>query len=179
MLDKRFSEALEAAKRGAAAFEERQQQRAGLAAETEQLLAAGELVTLNEIIALEKRITDLNGSPELLAQLAPVKERLQVEAEAERAAAEAVIALAGELTALTEQEDIAPLHDRKPEIEKAFAAIGNAPRQAVSRYQEAFRKAATRLAQHYETLDLARWESYTLKLDICNELEKLNETPAN
>lgn len=179
VLDKRFSEALEAAKKGAAVFEERQQQREGLAAETAQLLAAGELVTLNEIIALEKRITDLNGAPELLAQLAPVRERLQAEAEAERVASEAVIALADELTALTGQEDIAPLHDRKPEIEKAFAAIEKAPRSAVSRYQEAFRKAATRLAQHYETLDLARWESYTLKLDICNELEKLNETPAN
>ena len=178
VLDKRFSEALEVAKKGAEAFEKRQQQRAGLAAETEQLLAAGDLVTLNEISALEKRIADLNGDAELLTKLAPVKERLLAEAEAERAAVEAVTALTEELIALTAQEDISSLHDRKPEIEKAFAAITKAPRSVISRYQEAHRKAATRLAQHYETLDLARWESYTLKLDICNELEKLNETPA-
>ena len=178
VLDKRFSEALEVAKKGAEAFESRQQQRAGLADETAQLLAAGDLVTLAEISALEKRIADLNGDAGLLTSLAPVKARLLAEAEAERAATEAVTALTEELIALTAQEDISALHDRKPEIEKAFAAIANAPRAAVSRYQEAFRKAATRLAQHYETLDLARWESYTLKLDICNELEKLNETPA-
>ena len=179
VLDKRFSEALEAAKQGAEVFEKRQQQRAGLANETAQLLAAGELITLSEIVALEKRITELNGDAALIAQLAPEKARLLAEAEAERAAADAVIALAEELIKLTEQEDIAPLHDRKPEIEKAFAAIEKAPRSAVNRYQDAYRKAATRLAQHYETLDLARWESYTLKLDICQELEKLSETPAN
>ena len=179
VLDKRFSEALDTAKKGAAAFEERARERAALAEETSRLLAAGELITLNEIIALEKRIADLEGDPALIAQLAPVKERLQSEADAERAAADAVNALADELTALTAQEDIALLHDRKPEIEKAFAAIEKAPRAAVNRYQDAFRKAATRLAQHYETLDLARWESYTLKLDICQELEKLSETPAN
>lgn len=178
VLDKRFSEALEVAKKGAEAFEKRQQQRAGLVSETEQLLAAGDLVTLAEIEALEKRIADLNGDAELLTKLAPVKERLLAEAEAERAAAEAVTALTEELVALTAQEDISALHDRKPEIEKAFAAITKAPRAVVSRYNEAYRKAATRLAQHYETLDLARWESYTLKLDICSELEKLNETPA-
>ena len=82
--------------------------------------------------------------------------------------------LADELKSLTEAEDIAPLHDRKPEIEKAYAELGKVPHAAAMRYQDAHRKASTRLAQHYETLDLARWESYTLKLDLCSELERLN-----
>ena len=133
---------------------------------------------MKEVCALEKKIGDLQADASLLAAIAPLKERLQSEAEAEQAASEAVLKLAEELTALTAAEDIAPLHDRKPEIEKAFAAVTNAPRAAVARYQEACRKASVRLARHYETLDLARWESYTLKLDICNELEKLIEVQA-
>lgn len=178
VLDKKFSEALETAKKGAARFESRQAELAELSSAVDALLAAGEFATLKEVLALEKKIADLQADATLAAAIAPLKLRLQAEAEAEQAASEAVLKLADELTALTAAGDIAPLHDRKPEIEKEFAAIVNPPRAAVARYQEAFRKAAVRLAQHYETLDLARWESYTLKLDICQELEKLIELPA-
>lgn len=48
---------------------------------------------------------------------------------------------------------------------------------AADKYNDAHRKAAAKLAQHYETLDLARWESYTLKQDLCNELDRLAEMP--
>ena len=175
LLDKKFSEALEIAKKGAELVEQRKMAVAKLADEVKAILSAGELATLVEVSALEKRIVELNGGAALLEQLAPLKASLQAEADAEKASAEALGKLTAELIELTALEDITPLHDRKPQIEKEFELISKAPRSAVSRYQEAFRKAAVRLAQHYETLDLARWESYTLKLDICAELEKLCE----
>ncbi|MBE6391808.1 MAG: DUF349 domain-containing protein [Lentisphaerae bacterium] len=179
VLDKKFSEALEIAKKGAERFESRRNELNELASAVDALFAAGDLVTLKEVCELEKKIIDLQGDAALIAAIAPLKERLQSEADAEKAAGDAVLKLAGELASLTALEEVAPLHDRKPEIEKEFAAIVKPPRSAVARYQEALRKAAVRLAQHYETLDLARWESYTLKLDICQELEKLMEVPAN
>ena len=178
LLDKKFSEALAVAEKGAEAFANRKQQIAALTSEVSSLVAAGDFVTLDEITALEKKVDSLGANAALLEPLAAIKTRLQAEADAEKAAADAAIKLAEELIALTALDDISQLHDRKGEIEKEFAAIGKVPRQANSRYQDAFRKASVRLAQHYETLDLARWESYTLKLDICQELEKLNAVPA-
>ena len=177
VLDKKFSEALEVAKKGAEKFEARKAAEAQLVKDVDAIVAAGELATLSEVCALEKRIAELSGDAVLIEKLSPLKNALQAEADAEKAAADAAIKLADELTALTAQEDITALHDRKAEIEKEFAAIGKVPRSAHSRYQEAFRKAVVRLAQHYETLDLARWESYTRKLDICSELEKLCDIP--
>ncbi len=178
VLDKKFSEALEVAKKGAEKFEARKEAEVQLVKDVESIVAAGELATLSEVNALEKRIAELSSDAALIEKLAPLKAALQAEADAEKAAADAAIKLADELTALTAQEDITALHDRKVEIEKEFAAIGKVPRSANSRYQEAYRKAVVRLAQHYETLDLARWESYTRKLDICSELEKLCDVPA-
>ena len=177
VLDKKFSEALEIAKKGAERFEAHKLALAKLASEVDALIAADDFATLKEISDLEKKISDLGGDNALIEKLSPLKNRLEAEAEVEKNAAEAVNKLTEELIQLTASEDVAPLHDRKPQIEKEFAAITNAPRSALSRYHEAFRKAAVRLAQHYETLDLARWESYTLKLDICKELEKLIELP--
>lgn len=175
VLDKKFSRSLEIAKSGEAAFLANEEAKKKLAVEVESLLAAGDLATLKEIEALEKKITTCNGGDTLIDMLKPLKDRLVAEADALAALGEAVQKLTDELIALTAAEDIAPLHERKPEIEAAFAGLAGAPRQAVQRYQEAHRKASVKLAQHYETLDLARWESYTLKLDICAELEKLCE----
>ena len=177
VLDKKFSEALEIAKKGAERFEAHKVALAKLASEVDALIAADDFATLKELSDLEKKIADFGGDSALIEKLSPLKKRLEAEAEAEKNAAEAVNKLTEELIQLTANEDVAPLHDRKPQIEKEFAAITKAPRSALSRYHEAFRKAAVRLAQHYETLDLARWESYTLKLDICKELEKLIELP--
>jgi len=179
LMDKKFVEARAAAEAGAAAFEERKQLAVKLASDVEALIAADDLATLHEIEVLEKKISENGASPALIEKLLPLKEKLQAEAAATAAVEAEVIKLTDELTALTAAEDITALHDRKPEIEKAFAELANIPRQAAQRYQDAHRKASVRLAQHYETLDLARWESYTLKLDICNELEKLCGIPEN
>lgn len=173
LLDKRFNDAVKTARDGEAAFQERQRQIAGLAGEVNALLAAGELATLGEVEKLEKRIADLTGDNDLTGKLAPLKSQLQAEEAAVLAAENAVNALAEELEQLTAAEDIAPLHERKSAIEAAFAELVNIPRKAAQRYQDAHRKASIKIAQHYETLDLARWESYTRKLDLCAELEKL------
>lgn len=173
LLDKRFNDAVKTARDGEAAFLERQQQIAGLASEVDALLAAGELATLAEVEKLEKRITELTGDSALIARLEPLKSQLQAEEAAVIAAETAVNALADELEQLTAAENIAPLHERKSAIEAAFAELVNIPRKAAQRYQDAHRKASIKIAQHYETLDLARWESYTRKLDLCAELEKL------
>ena len=174
LLDKQFSDALAAARRGESEAIERTSRLEKVTADVEALLAADDLATIKEVNALEKRIAEFPDSG-LAAKLQPLKERL----EAEAAALDAVVAAAARLTAelqeLTAAEDIAPLHDRKPAIEAEFAQLANLPRQDYQRYQEAHRAASIRLAQHYETLDLARWESYTLKLDICAELEKMDK----
>lgn len=177
LLDKRFAEAVQSAKNGEVLFLERQQRIAKLDAEVDSLIAADELATLPEVAKLEKLISDLAPQSGLLERLAPLKSRLEAEDAAVKAAENAVNALADELETLTAQDDITLLHERKPALEAAFAELANIPRKAAQRYQDAHRKASIKIAQHYETLDLARWESYTRKLDLCTELEKLLAVP--
>lgn len=185
LLDKRFAEARRKAEAGRETVQERRRAAIRLAGELEQLAAAGELATYAEVTALEKKFqmftAECGEVPAELAdfevRLAPLRDRLAAEAAAEAEKAGAAQAIIDELTALTAAEDITPLHDRKNDLEVRFAALGTLPPALQKAYQEAHRKASTRLARHYETLDLARWESYTLKLDICSELEKLLQIP--
>lgn len=177
LLDKRFAQALKAAHEGEALYNARQEKIAQLAVKTDELIAAGDLATLKEIEALEKEINELTPGSELLEKLQPLKAVLLADAAAVKAAEEAALALAAELETLCAAEDIAPLQERKKEIEAAFAQLANIPRQAAQRYNDAHHKAWVRLSQHYETIDLARWESYTRKLDVCAELEKMLAAP--
>lgn len=177
LMDKKFAEAVKNAQAGENAYKERQEKIARLAGDTDALLAAGELATYKEVETLEKTILELAPASGLAEKLAPLKAQLAAEEEAVRAAEETVSKLADELEALCALEDITPLHDRKPGIEAEFAQLANIPRKAAAKYQDAHRKASVKLAQHYETLDLARWESYTRKLDICNALKKMLDLP--
>ncbi len=189
ILEKRFAAAWEAAERAAAENEARLQLRAArtqecakLSAELDALLAGAELVTFGEVEALEKRWNETlaQADPDSVdaagfeARLAPLRERLRAEAEVEQQRAEAAGRLAAELAALTASGDINQLRERKSAIETEYAALGKVPKAAADKYNAAHRAAGAKLAQHYETLDLARWESYTLKLDLCAELEKLS-----
>lgn len=156
-----------------------------LKADGDALLAAGELATLKEVEGLEKRWQKLTAAyPETAAaaaeeakRFAPLKERLSAEAAQEKERAEQAEKLAAELETLTAAEDIAPLHDNKQRIEEEYAKIGNVPADAAKRYNEAHKQASIKLARHYETLDLARWESFTLKMDICTKLEEISALP--
>ena len=175
LLDKRFAEAVKAANAGESLFLARKEKMEKLSGETDALLAAGELATLKEVELLEKNILEIDQQSELLARIAPLKAQLLADEAAVKAAEEAVLKLAAELEELCAAGDITPLHDRKPGIEAEFAQLANIPRHAALRYNEAHRKASVTLAQHYETLDLARWENYTRKLDLCAALEKMLE----
>ena len=149
------------------------------------LAAAGELATLKELEQLEKKCrrfaSENPGAAQAadaeFAKLAPLRERLLAEAEKEKKLVEQADALTAELAALTAAEDITPLHDGKARIEEAYAQLGKVPAEAAKRYGEAHRQASVKLARHYETLDLARWESYTRKLDLCKKLEELSARP--
>lgn len=105
----------------------------------------------------------------------PLAARFAADAEKEKQIIEKSDALTAQLAALCEANDMEKLRSGKAEIEKAIAGLGRLPREAAKRYQDIHRKAGEMLSLHFATLDYARWESYTLKLDICKELEKLNE----
>ena len=173
LLEKRFADAVKNAHLGESEFLARQQQIAKLRSGVDSLLAADEFATLPEVEKLEKQLLQFDSEKELLDRLMPLKSRLLAEEAAVKAAEDAANALADELDGFTAMEDIAPLNENKSRIEAAFAELANIPRKAALRYNDAHRRASIKLAQHYETLDLARWESYTHKLDICAELEKL------
>lgn len=192
ILDKRFAEAVQAAETAAAENEAKLKARAAkleaaaaVTGELDALIAAGDLATLGEAEALERKWNDIVNAvgadavdaAGFEAKFRPLKEKLDAEAAADREKAEKALKLAEEFTALTAGEDMNLLHDRKNEIEIEYAALGRVPKQAADRYVDALHKAAARLAMHYETLDLARWESYTHKLDLCAELDKLNAVP--
>jgi len=185
LLRKRFEAAM---KRLELSKEENARRDAAFAAlknEASALAAAGELATLRELEQLEKKFRRFSAenpgaareAEAEFAKLSPLRERLLAEAEQEKMLTEQADKLTAELVALTEAEDIAPLHDGKAKIEEAYAQLGKVPAAAARRYSEAHRQASVRLARHYETLDLARWESYTRKLDLCKMLEELNALP--
>lgn len=192
ILDKRFLAAADAAEKAAAEAAERQRKHlakiresAELHLELDKLIAAGELVVAAEVAALEKKWNEVtsglaeeeSAAAAFLEKFAPLKERMAAEEAADLARSEAAAKLTEELVALTAGEDMDLLKDRKAAIETEYAAIGKVAKAAADRYNDAHRKAAAKLAQHYETLDLARWESFTLKQDLCNELDRLFELP--
>ena len=192
ILEKRFAAAVKEAERAAAENAERLAQRAAkleecarLSTELDTLIAGAELVTLGEVEKLEKKWNECLKSvdPEaadaagFAARFEPLKARILAEAEADRLRGEQAEKLAAELAELTAGEDMARLQERKTAIEAEYAALGSVPKAAADKYNAAHRAAGTKLAQHYETLDLARWESYTLKLDLCAELDRLLALP--
>lgn len=194
ILDRRFEAALAAAQAAAetvaarkALREEKNQEAVQLRKELDALIAAGELVTLGEVEKLGKRWEECLkladpaavNKADFDAAYAPLKQKLEAEAEAERKNAEAAIALGEELKALLDYDDFNFIQQRKTAIENKFAELGSIPRSAFDRYNEQHRAVAAKLSQHYQTLDLARWESFTLKMDLCAELEKMQSAPEN
>ena len=183
LLEKRFAEARSAVERAAANDENVRKSADKLAAELAALRDAGDLVTGAEIAALKKRWFDFRDTAEARAEWEAAigeKERQLAAEEAEklRRGAEAE-KLAAEWEALVAAGDPEALKNRRAELESAYAALGTVAKPYSARYQEAHRKAQIMLARHYETLDYARWESYTLKLDLLAELEKLQNAPEN
>ncbi|MDD3886524.1 MAG: DUF349 domain-containing protein [Victivallaceae bacterium] len=190
ILRRRFDEAKEAAKIGelAAANAKREaasrlDECAALSRELDQLIAAGDLVTLGEVRKLESRwVERLKAVDPVLAdaagfesRLAPLRARLEAEEAVENQKVDQVNALTARLEALMTVEDVNAAQEAKKAIEAEFAAIDLPPKRAVDAYRASLHKVASKIGQFYETLDLARWESFTLKGDLCAELEKLVE----
>ena len=184
LLNRRFSEAADAVKRAAEKDGERREAADRLRAELQAVKAAGELATLREISALKTAWTAFfGGSSEAAAEwnaaLGEMEETLAAEEEEKQRRNAEADKLAAELETLVAAGDPETLKNRRNDIESAYAALGNVAKPHSIRYQEALRKAQTLLARHFETLDYARWESYTLKLDLLAELEKLQNTAGN
>ncbi|MDR0933100.1 MAG: DUF349 domain-containing protein [Victivallales bacterium] len=194
ILDKHFALALKAAQTAAVEIEARCQQHQAKIAEAkalhkklDKLLAAGELILHSEVETLNRQwvectetLSSLESDAEtFMAKFRPLSERMQAEQAAENARAAAADKLTEELADLTAKDDIDLLKERKVAIESEYTAIGNVPKASADRYKDAHRQAVSKLSQHYETLDLARWESFTLKQDICNELDRLLDLPEN
>ena len=184
LLEQRFAAAKQAVERAAAGDAELRKTADKLKAELAAIRDAGDLATATEIAALKKRWFDFWGdNPDAKAEWdaavgAQEKALAEEEAEKLRRGAEAE-KLAAEWNALVSSGDPEALKNRRAEIENAYAALGEVAKPYSTRYQDAHRKAQIMLARHYETLDYARWESYTLKLDLLAELEKLQTAPEN
>ena len=184
LLEQRFAAAKQAVERAAAGDAELRKTADKLKAELAAIRDAGDLATATEIAALKKRWFDFWGdNSDAKAEwdaAVGVQEKALAEEEEEklRRGAEAE-KLAAEWDALVAAGDPEALKNRRAEIENAYAALGEVAKPYSTRYQDAHRKAQIMLARHYETLDYARWESYTLKLDLLAELEKLQTAPEN
>ena len=184
LLERRFADAVKAVERASANDGEFRRTAARLKAELEAVRDAGDLATLAEISALKKRWFDFRGDDadakaEWDAAVGETEKRLAAEEAEKLRRGEEAEKLAAEWDALVAAGDPEALKNRRAELESAYAALGAVAKPYSTRYQEAHRKAQIMLARHYETLDYARWESYTLKLDLLAELEKLQNAPEN
>ncbi len=149
----------------------------------QSLVAANELATAKEY---EKIKALWDAAPRAEAENAqfsalggPLAARFAAEAEKEKEIVEKLDAFTAQLAALCEENDMEKLRTGRAEIEKSVAGLGRLPREAAKRYQEIHRKAGEMLSLHFDTLDYARWESYTLKVVICKELEQLLDVDDN
>ncbi len=182
LMAKRFAEACKNLDRAALADAARLEAAAKLRKELQAVRDAGEFATLHEIDALKKRWSDLRGAEgdaEWQELIGDVETKLRAEEAEKLRRIEEAEKLAAEFNALVEANDLETLKNRRGEIESAYSALGAVPSPAAAHYKEAHRKAQTLLARHFETLDYARWESYTLKLDLLKELDELQNAPEN
>ena len=194
ILDKRFAAAVKNAEEGAAAVEQRRREHLAKINESVELHRSSTLCSQRESSSRPPKSkrsgrsgrhappVSLPKSPRqrpFWRKFQPLKERMEAEQAAENARSEAAAKLTDELIALTAGEDMDLLKERKAAIDEAYKALGKVAKHAADQYNDARHKADARLAQHFQTLDLARWESFTLKQDLCDELDRLNELPEN
>jgi hypothetical protein len=175
VLDKEFAAALQNAEAGVQKMETRQLNLQTLEAELQRLLA-DELLVKNDLDKFDAECVKLLGEvPEQFKTAsAPVRERIAAE-EAQQAAETAQAeALMEELKNLADAEDVAPLRERKGAIDAQFKELTHLPQPVRKRFLDISHKASLKITQFFEELDLARWESYTLKQDICARIEAMN-----
>lgn len=152
-----------------------------LAMETNLLAKRREVENLCKTV---RSVSGIDPAQETLGQkLADdLTARLQAETERARNAEEDLRKLVEELTALQAADDIETYRKQQKKLEKrrdtAMGALGSASAFAdAGKLRELFKQLNAKLTLLLQTLDLARWESYTLKLDLLRELESMQETP--
>ncbi len=109
--------------------------------------------------------------------------RLQSETDRAKNAGEELKKLAEETTLLTAAGAPEAYRKQQKKLESrrdsAMGVLGKTAQEMpeTSVIRENFRKLNMLLSQHLQALDLARWESYTLKLDLVRELEAMQSAP--
>ncbi len=175
LLDKQFAEAVKCAEDKIREMELRHANYKRLEAELQRLLA-DELVVKSDLEKFDAECCKLLGAvPAGFTELsAALRERLAAEEALQAADTVRAEALMEELKNLTAAEDVAPLRERKSAIDAEFKELAHLPQPVRKRFQEISHKASQKISQFFEELDLARWESYTLKQDICGKIEEMN-----
>ena len=179
VINKRYSDAVKNVQLFKQEIEERNNELQKLLSAAESVIAAGELATVKEIESIDKRLrqfavgTENAKIAECLEKLSPLMESLKAEQAAELERIKKCDELTARLEALESLEDFNAIKEAKEEIKKEHSEIGNVPSVTAKRYADALGKIRAKLNLHYETLDLARWENYTRKLDLLKEIEQL------
>ena len=175
LLDKQFAEAVKCAEDKIREMELRHANYKRLETELQRLLA-DELVVKSDLEKFDADCCKLLGAvPAGFTELsAALRERLAAEEALQAADTARAEALMEELKNLTAAEDVAPLRERKSAIDAEFKELAHLPQPVRKRFQEISHKASQKISQFFEELDLARWESYTLKQDICGKIEEMN-----
>ena len=175
LIDKKFADAAQTAEGRVRDMEARQTNKQTLEAALQKLLA-DELLVKGDLDKFDAECVKLLGGipEEFKTASAPVRERIAAE-EAQQAAETAEAeALMEELKNLAAAEDVAPLRERKGAIDARFKELTHLPQPVRKRFLDVSHKASLKITQFFEELDLARWESYTLKQDICAKIEAMN-----
>ena len=180
LMNKRFADAEKKVQLYKKETEERSAELKKLLAAADSVIAAADLATIKEVENIEKRLVQFCAGiehdeiKERLAKLAPQLEMLRAEQNAELERVKKCDELIARLNVLDNNTDFAAIKEEKEAIKKEYDAIGALPSSSEKRYADALSKIRTKLSQHYETLDLARWESYTRKLDLLKQIEQLS-----
>ena len=175
LMDKKFAEAVKYAESRVQEMEVRQENYQKLESELKRLVADDLLLKAD----LEKFDAEcvklLGGIPAAFAEIAaPCRERIAAEEALQQADIAKAEAMMEELKNLTAAEDVAPLRERKSTIDAEFKELAHLPQPVRKRFLDISHKASQKISQFFEELDLARWESYTLKQDICAKIEAMN-----
>ena len=71
------------------------------------------------------------------------------------------------------KDQVKDIRDKASEAMDFLSGAKAMPRKLLERFQYAEKKFRGQLFQAYQARDFGRWEHYTLKLDICNEMETM------
>ncbi len=155
--------------------------KAKIMAELASLAEAGMFATVKELDSLDAKWASVSPSQTendaYQAIAAPLREMLMQESAREAELAAKVQESIDTLCTLLESKDMDGLKDARQTEDEKIRALGKLPAKLQRKYNDMHNKVSAALACHFETLDLARWESYTLKLDICKELTALQDIP--